>query len=575
MRHPVPMKPESGKKVALLTAFVPGKEPYDILENTFQAMTAVEYPHDTWVLDEGDDIRVKALCKKYGVIHFSRKGIAKYNTETGHFKAKTKAGNYNAWFDAHGHEYEFAAQHDVDFAPTKDFLNKTLGYFKDPTVGFVGSPQIYGNVKESWIARAAAEQAYGFYGSIQKGLFGQDMQLFIGANHVIRIKAHDSIGGYSGHIVEDHLTGMRLYSHGWKSVYVPEILLVGEGPATWDAYFSQQTRWAYGLIDILFRHTPQLAPKMKLHHAINYTLLQQYYFFGVAQIIGLSLIFIFFSFGIESTAMSLNTLLILYPSFVIMQIIITLWMQRSYIDPKNESGFYILGKLLNIVVWPIYVLALASALVGKKLTYQVTPKGSVQSESVPSLGIFVTQLAIGSIAALSILMSFVNDRYSPLLLFWSLITLSIMYFVILYVSWEKMTILLQSISKKTFNGLPTKLTGLSLVTIMFLTFGLQVINSSVQPEETKQVANASKTLLTDNQKQEKETSVEQTSTTDSEATTTSKPVTHVVKPGESLRKIATHYFNDETKWVNIEYPGHPDLIFPGQTLIITQEGSSS
>lgn len=437
MRHPVPMDPEEGMAVALVTAFVPGKEPYEILERTLIAMKAVKYPHDTWVLDEGDDRIVKNLCKRYGVYHFSRFGYAKYNTEEGKYKAKTKAGNYNAWFDKHGHAYEIVAQHDVDFIPNSDFLCKTLGYFRDPKVAFVGSPQIYGNTDESWIVKGAAEQAYSFYGNMQKGFMGHNMSLFIGANHVIRSKAHDDIGGYTGHIVEDHLTGMRLYANGWKSVYVPEILLVGEGPATWDAYFSQQMRWAYGLFDILFRHSPTVLPKMRINQAINYFLLQQFYFYGFVQAVGAALIALFFLFGFYAADMDAQTLLTLYPMLLIIQLITFLWLQRTYIDREKESGLHLRGKFLSMAAWPIYFLALVSAIRGKKLNYQVTPKGAAQKAMAPHLGTFSIHIGIGTLFALSIAASFITGRTAPQLMIWAILGTAFMYFFVLNAAWDR------------------------------------------------------------------------------------------------------------------------------------------
>ena len=153
-------------------------------------------------MDEGNDPEAKIICEKYGIKHFSRKGVEKYNTPEGPYKTKTKGGNYNAWFDQYGGLYDFVAQLDVDFVPKIDYLTKTLGYFSDPKVAFVGTPQVYGNTVDSWIARGAAEQAYNFYGSMQKGLFGSDMTLFIGANHVLREAAHNDIEGYSGHMLK-------------------------------------------------------------------------------------------------------------------------------------------------------------------------------------------------------------------------------------------------------------------------------------------------------------------------------------------------------------------------------------
>lgn len=504
MRHPVTMVPEKCLKVALTTAFVPGKEPYEVLEKALQSMIAVRYPHDTWILDEGNDDIVKQLCKKYGANHFSRHGIEKYNTADGHFKARTKAGNYNAWFDSHGDSYEIVAQHDVDFMPCLEYLEKTLGYFRDEKVAFVGTPQIYGNADESWVARGAAEQAYGFYGPLQKGLFGLGMHLFIGANHVIRVSAHHDVGGYSGHIVEDHLTGMRLYSKGWKSVYVPEALLVGEGPSTWEAYFSQQMRWAYGLIDILFRHSPRIVPKMRLVHGINYILLQQYYFFGLAQLIGISLIGVFFVFGIESGVMALSTLLVWYPLFLIMQLVIYIWLQRTYIIPEKESGFHIPGKLLNIAAWPIYVLAFFSALVGKKLNYQVTPKGTAQEQGAPHLGIFSMHFIIGTVLAVTLIVSFYTAYQTPLMMFWAVVTIASMYYFVIMAAIGRLSEFVRqhSVATRKFKMItfiPVQAVLTTLVVVGFTSWGSAVWLVSLDAEERTAIVeryeNAATSLL--------------------------------------------------------------------------------
>lgn len=436
--NPVPLKPEDNLKVAFLTAFVPGKEPYDVLENTLKSMVNCDYKHETWLLDEGNDEIASQICAKYGIKHYSRKGIEKYNLEVGPFKAKTKGGNYNSWFDQFGNNYDVVAQLDVDFVPKKDFLLKTLGYFRDPEVAFVGTPQIYGNTDENWIAKGAAQQAYGFYGSMQKGLFGENMTLFIGANHLIRVKAHNSIDGYSGHIVEDHLTGMKFYSKKWKSVYVPKVLAVGEGPSTWDSYFSQQMRWAYGLIDILFNHSPKIFKELKLNHKIYYFLLQQYYFYGLAQVIGLFLILIFFMFGIETTSMPLIELLILYIPLVIFEQIFFLWLQRFNIDPKKERGMMWEAKLLNLAAWPIYFLALVGVIFNKKLTYKVTPKGDAQDNNV-NLSHFIPHFAFGSVSLMSLIISITTHNTSAFLVFWAIINTITMYGFILVELIKKLT----------------------------------------------------------------------------------------------------------------------------------------
>ncbi|MGH3990323.1 MAG: hypothetical protein ACRDTZ_23855, partial [Pseudonocardiaceae bacterium] len=75
-RDPIPVEPQPGTRVAFLTTIVPGKEPLDMVERTLTAARLVRHGGtiDVWLLDEGDDERVKAMCRRLGVHHFSRRG---------------------------------------------------------------------------------------------------------------------------------------------------------------------------------------------------------------------------------------------------------------------------------------------------------------------------------------------------------------------------------------------------------------------------------------------------------------------------------------------------------------------
>ena len=140
MKHPLYIPPQPNMRVAYLTAFVPGSEPYSLLEQSLEAMVSVEYPHDTWLLDEGNDDVAKEICARLGVKHYSRKGKDQFNTVSGHFMHKTKGGNYNSWLHHYLNDYDVVAQHDMDFKPKPNFLMRTLGYFQDPSVAFIGTP---------------------------------------------------------------------------------------------------------------------------------------------------------------------------------------------------------------------------------------------------------------------------------------------------------------------------------------------------------------------------------------------------------------------------------------------------
>jgi len=80
--------------------------------------------HATWLLDDGDDPRLEQLAATLG---------AGYLTRHGHQDAK--AGNINAALDKT--DAEIVAIFDTDHAPAPDFLERTIGYFADPQMGFV------------------------------------------------------------------------------------------------------------------------------------------------------------------------------------------------------------------------------------------------------------------------------------------------------------------------------------------------------------------------------------------------------------------------------------------------------
>ncbi|MGI8876630.1 MAG: hypothetical protein ACR2KP_20360 [Egibacteraceae bacterium] len=132
MRRPLSRAPEPGLRVAVVTTFVASKEPLAMLRRTIMAIAAMDYPHDTWVLDEEDDPAVRALCEEAGARHYTRRHRTARLTEGGTFQRGSKHGNYNAWLLDEGYGgYQVIAGFDPDHVPDRDFLTATLGYFRD------------------------------------------------------------------------------------------------------------------------------------------------------------------------------------------------------------------------------------------------------------------------------------------------------------------------------------------------------------------------------------------------------------------------------------------------------------
>ena len=414
MKDPVPKAPPRGLRVAMLTTIVPSKEPISVVERTLRAMRKVRYRGqvDVWILDEGDDPAVKAMAERLGVHHFSRKGIARYNQATGPFRAKTKSGNHNAWRDRYERFYDVVAQMDPDHVPLPCFLERTLGYFRDPGVAFVVAPQVYGNMYENWVAHGASVQQYLFSGVVERGGNGLDAPLLIGTNHLYRPTAWREIGGYQDSIIEDHLTSMRVQGtinpvtgNAWRGVYTPDVLAIGEGPESWTDYFNQQKRWAYGIWEILLKRNLRAGIRLRARQRLLYGLVQFYYpSVGFTVLLGTIATAVYLLLGV--TAIRLNSLewLGLWSASMTSWMILWLWLRRFNLAAHERREAGLAGMLLALFAGPVYVAAGVMALLRRPLTYAVTAKGNLKSPD--SVRTFRLHLAWAAIATVLLIVSF-------------------------------------------------------------------------------------------------------------------------------------------------------------------------
>jgi len=420
-----PPRPATRLRVAFITTFVPGSESLCMLRRTLASMLVADYPHDTWLLDEGDNSDVRVTCKMLGVKHFSRSGVVQYNQASGRFLAKTKAGNHNAWYAQHADQYDIVAQVDSDFKVRRDFLTRTLGHFNNSRIAFVGTPQIYGNLG-NLIARGAAQQTYLFYGPIMRALSRRKMTLLIGANHVVRVAALKDVGWYQGHLTEDLATGMRFHAGRWESVYVPEPLAVGEGPTTWTAYFNQQYRWAFGCMNIFFTHLPRLNIKMRWSHALYYFLLEQFYFSGLTMATAIALLLMYYLFGWAPANFEVHQLAVWYVPLLAWRQVMLLWLQRFNVRPREERGLMWAGRLLTVAAIPIYFLALIGVVRNKRVIWKTTPKGDSDGHDEDSFRVFTPHLMLSSLIVAGMSVAEALGHTTWVFLAWGWVTAGLM-----------------------------------------------------------------------------------------------------------------------------------------------------
>ncbi len=180
-------------------------EPVELVAATARAAKLIDVPHHTWILDDGDRGEMRTAAADLGIGYITR-------TDDWHDRPRhAKAGNLNnALFATQG---EFMLILDADQIPEPHILDKTLGWFQDPEVALVQTPQFFTNVTE---ADPLGSQAPLFYGPIQEGKDGWNAAFFCGSNAVLRREALMQLGivGYVReveHAVADALrTSSRL-----------------------------------------------------------------------------------------------------------------------------------------------------------------------------------------------------------------------------------------------------------------------------------------------------------------------------------------------------------------------------
>ncbi|WP_242605709.1 glycosyltransferase family 2 protein [Frankia sp. Cppng1_Ct_nod] len=431
MRDPVPVRPPAGLRIAFTTTIVPSKEPLDVVRDTLIAARQIRYgtPIDIWLLDEGDDPAVREMCGEIGVHHFTRKGIDKWNEPKGRFRAKTKHGNHNSWLDAHGASYDVVLSVDPDHIPLPNFASRMLGYFRDPEVAFVVGPQVYGNFR-AFLTRGAEAQNYMFHSVIQRAANRFDCGMFVGTNHAYRVSAWQQIGGFQDSITEDLATSFAVHGarhpdsgRRWKSVYTPDVVAVGEGPATWTDFFSQQLRWARGANEVMVTEAAGRMRRLSWGHRLHYsTLMLHYPTVAITWLLGTLLTVCYMALGSTGVTVQISSWMALYIDVAVARLLLYIWLRRFNISPHEEKGTAgISGIFVSMLCTPFYSTAFVGALLRRPLGFVVTPKGT--NASPDRLRTFRKHIFWAVISAASITVAATFGHVYPANMVWAVLSL--------------------------------------------------------------------------------------------------------------------------------------------------------
>ncbi len=365
-------------------------EEHALVQRALAAACTMRGTHNTWLLDDGHDPALAQLAKQLGAGYLTRNG-----------RHDAKAGNINAALAQT--EGDIVVIFDIDHAPKADFLERTLGCFADPTIGFVQVMLTFENQQDGWVAQAAADSSLDFYNPTAIGTDGMQSATLVGSNALIRRPALDSIGGYHPGLAEDLATSIAMHATGWHSVYVAEPLAPGYAPPDMAAWFTQQLKWARGVFELLLTAYPRNFSQLQTGQKISYAVRMTYYWIG--PVVGIHLFLTLFTLlnGSEEALVTYQQYLLhLFPLTAITLIIRQLALHRW----RHASLKYNLqwkAMALVFATWPIYTVAWIMAILRAPLRFRPTPKTSSGALRPAWLGpqlVTTFLLTIGLVASL-------------------------------------------------------------------------------------------------------------------------------------------------------------------------------
>jgi cellulose synthase/poly-beta-1,6-N-acetylglucosamine synthase-like glycosyltransferase len=254
----------SPDEMPVVTVQLPIYNEMYVAERLIESAARLDYPHDKLeiqVLDDSTDETAGIVAR--AVERFRAQGVdilqIRRVQRTG-FKAGALAEGFNR---SRG---EFLAIFDADFIPSPDFLKRTLPHFyevspDDPRpIAFVQTRWGHVNRDYSFITslQALAIDAHFMVEQFARSQGGYWFN-FNGTAGVWRRQAIEAAGGWkSDTLTEDLDLSYRAFLKGWRALYLRDVEVQAELPASFSAYRRQQYRWARGSFECAAHLLPQV-----------------------------------------------------------------------------------------------------------------------------------------------------------------------------------------------------------------------------------------------------------------------------------------------------------------------------
>ncbi len=401
-----PAKIPEGSHPSVAVVVAAKHEPKEVLERTFTTLASMDYPDfNLYLLDGSTDEKYiqqdKDISRRYHVTYL----------HPSQFHG-AKAGIIN--FFLQYSEEKYMAVFDADQNPMPDFLKKVVAVAEqDENIAFVQTPQFYSNLAVSPIAKGSALQQAVFYESICEGKNTSNAMFCCGTNVLFRISALEKVGGFvETSITEDFATSVKLHTEGFRSVYYNHANVFGLAPESLSAYFKQQYRWSAGTVGVLKELLSRFSKdpgSLTLGQWWEYFLSSTYYFVGWAFFLLVICPPVYLIFDLPSYFISPKVYILTFMPYFVLTLFVFygIMKKRKYHISEVYNGI-----ILASVSYPILMQAVTMSLLGKKITFNVTPKGKTRKIPFLKLWPWTVMLIINVIAVCVGIFKFHNNPYA-------------------------------------------------------------------------------------------------------------------------------------------------------------------
>ncbi|HEY1444520.1 MAG TPA: glycosyltransferase [Acidimicrobiales bacterium] len=233
-------------------------EPPDMLIQTIKAASQLDYPDFEIVVVDNNTSDpdmwqpVEAYCAENPLVKFVH-----VDPWPGY-----KSGALNLALERYvDPRSEIIGVVDSDYLIDDDWLKDTVGYFADPQLAFVQTPQDYREYEGNRYLTACYDAYRYFFASAMPSRNERNSIIFAGTMGLLRRRPLADVGGWDEWcITEDAETSLRLLMAGYSGLYIPKSYGRGIMPLSFSSLKSQRFRWCFGGMQILRRHWKSLLP---------------------------------------------------------------------------------------------------------------------------------------------------------------------------------------------------------------------------------------------------------------------------------------------------------------------------